>query len=53
MGVSPAPTVRAISTDGNQDDFFRDLGEELDDKGFVVTNVDKLVNWARRGLCGR
>ena len=28
---------------------FQDFSEELADKGFVVSQVDKLVNWARTG----
>src|SRR3954451_21405027 len=32
-----------------QDRVLRRVNEELSDKGFVVANVDKLVNWARTG----
>jgi len=28
---------------------FRDLSDALSDKGFLVANLDKLVNWARTG----
>ena len=34
---------------GNDDPFFRGLSDELSDKGFVVANLDKVVNWARTG----
>ena len=43
VGVEPRPGAQ------DQDAFFRDIGNELDDKGFVVTQVDKLANWARTG----
>ena len=33
----------------NDDPFFRGLSDELSDKGFVVANLDKVVNWARTG----
>nr|WP_227711845.1 NADH-quinone oxidoreductase subunit B [Sneathiella sp. P13V-1] len=51
MGVSPSnvPAAGGIELGGDQDDFFRGISQELDDKGFVVTQVDKLVNWARTG----
>jgi NADH-quinone oxidoreductase subunit B len=32
-----------------QDLVLKGVGEELSDKGFVVANMDKLVNWARTG----
>ncbi len=33
----------------SQDAYFKDVSDELADKGFVVSNLDKLVNWARTG----
>ena len=33
----------------NQDDYFKELSGELSDKGFLVTSVDELINWARTG----
>jgi NADH-quinone oxidoreductase subunit B len=33
----------------DQDEILRRVTGELQDKGFVVANVDKLVNWARTG----
>lgn len=38
----PAPAA-------SQDDMLTRVMEEFNDKGFVVANVDKLVNWARTG----
>ena len=50
MGVSSEPVGTEIRPGAqDQDAFFRGIGQELDDKGFVVTQVDKLVNWARTG----
>lgn len=34
---------------GDQDALLGRVMEEFNDKGFVVANVDKLVNWARTG----
>ena len=48
MGVSPSPTV-GPATGAGQDAVLRAVGEELNQKGFVLANVDKLVNWARTG----
>lgn len=33
----------------SQDSLLNDVAEEYNDKGFVVTNFDKLANWARAG----
>ena len=33
----------------NQDDYFKELSGELSDKGFLVTSVDEIINWARTG----
>lgn len=49
MGVNPDVTGGTALVARDQDDFFLGIGEQLDDKGFVVTQVDKLVNWARAG----
>jgi NADH-quinone oxidoreductase subunit B len=53
MGVE---TNSLISADGSpllpgkmQDDILRGVTGELQDQGFVVANLDKLVNWARTG----
>ena len=43
-------TVPAISNlQHSQDALLGDVFESLNDKGFVVANFDKLVNWARTG----
>ena len=56
MGViSSAPIPVAASTSAlaspiqQADNFFLGLNEEVADKGFIVTQVDKLVAWARTG----
>ncbi|MBO6520745.1 MAG: NADH-quinone oxidoreductase subunit B [Rhodospirillales bacterium] len=51
MGVTtttqtePAP----LPPGAEQDEILRQVTGELQDKGFVVASVDKLVNWARTG----
>jgi NADH-quinone oxidoreductase subunit B len=45
MGVSTTPDREAASPDA----LMRAVAEEVQDKGFVVTQLDKLVNWARTG----
>jgi NADH-quinone oxidoreductase subunit B len=30
----------------DQDDYFKEISGELSDKGFLVTSVDELINWA-------
>ena len=48
MGVetaSPPDSETALANDP----FFHQFSDELADKGFVVTQVDKVVNWARTG----
>ena len=34
-----------------QDQFLQLVGDEIQDKGFVLASADKLVNWARTGSC--
>ena len=48
MGMTPAATAGAAPVE-RHDAHFRDLSEELDEKGFLVSQVDRLVNWARTG----
>ena len=36
-------------TGASRDQVVAELGQELSDKGFVVAQMDKLVNWARTG----
>jgi NADH-quinone oxidoreductase subunit B len=33
----------------SQELLLRQMGEEIQDKGFIVTQFDKLVSWARTG----
>ena len=51
MGVAPNALSgfpqRAPGT--RQDALVKTMADELTDKGFVVANLDKLVNWARTG----
>jgi len=52
MGVNenlPVTALTAKAASGDQDAFYRDVGEELSEKGYIISNVDKLVNWARTG----
>jgi NADH-quinone oxidoreductase subunit B len=44
---TPAGTSSAFGTD--QDAFFKDISDELADKGVVISSLDKLANWARTG----
>jgi len=48
MGVI-ADSNKPLPPGAEQDDLLRQATGELTDKGFVVANVDKLVNWARTG----
>lgn len=38
-----------IPPGADQDAILKAVTEEISDKGFVIANVDKLVNWARTG----
>lgn len=54
MGVSNAmqvapKTSTAVQAGGSQDEFFKDISDELADKGVVISSLDKLANWARTG----
>ena len=51
MGVTTQldPTLAQPGGPGNDDPFFRQMSDDLSDKGFVVANLDKVVNWARTG----
>ena len=53
MGVSPADMVSA-SPIGNsatpaQEALFRAVSEEVEQKGFLLTQLDSVLNWARAG----
>lgn len=49
MGVNIAQAAAPMSPGSEQDALLRQVTGELTDKGFVVANLDKLVNWARTG----
>src|SRR6185437_3346317 len=51
MGVNqPAAGEVALLAPGPQQDaLLRQMADEVQDKGFVVAQLDKLVNWARSG----
>src|SRR4051812_34203723 len=54
MGVTPARagivgTGSLNSPVAENDPYFKAMGEELKDKGFLVANADALINWARTG----
>src|SRR6185369_10459236 len=56
MGMSGNVSVTPTSLTANglaqgpaQDRILRAVNDELTDKGFVVAQMDKLVNWARTG----
>jgi NADH-quinone oxidoreductase subunit B len=52
MGVTvPVSTgsIAPVPPGAGQDALMRAVGEEIQDKGFVVAQLDQLVNWARSG----
>ncbi|MBI5164576.1 MAG: NADH-quinone oxidoreductase subunit B [Magnetospirillum sp.] len=51
MGVTSSGlvTATALPQGPDQDQVLRLVGDELQEKGFVLASVDKLVNWARTG----
>ena len=46
---SPASGEIPLAPGPDQDAVLRSVAGEMQDKGFVVANLDKLVNWARTG----
>ena len=44
-----APQTKPLAPGGEQDALLRQVTDELGERGFVVANMDKLVNWARTG----
>ena len=46
-GAPGASAGRASSS--HNDPFFNHVSEELADKGFLVTNANHVINWARTG----
>lgn len=51
MGVEPnMPAGQApLAPGAEQDELLSRVNDELNERGFVVANVDKVVNWARTG----
>jgi NADH-quinone oxidoreductase subunit B len=50
MGVSTAgDAARPLPPGPEQDRIIQAVGDELADKGYIVAQLDKLVNWARTG----
>jgi len=52
MGVTTNPLAgdaASLPPGGEQEALLKQVTDELQDKGFVLANVDKLVNWARTG----
>jgi NADH-quinone oxidoreductase subunit B len=51
MGIAPTAGAAAapLPKDGDQDAAMRLFTDTLSDKGFIIANADKLVNWARTG----
>ncbi len=50
MGVtSPASGAVPALKEGDTDGAMRLVTDTLADKGFIIANADKLVNWARTG----
>ena len=48
IGSTAAPT-QPLAPGAQQDAILRTITDTIADKGFVLANVDKLVNWARTG----
>ena len=50
MGVdSNMKDLKPLAPGAEQDALLSQVADELNERGFVVANVDKLVNWARTG----
>ena len=49
MGVSTPATTGTLPPGAAQTAVLKTVTDELSDKGFVVAQADKLVNWARTG----
>lgn len=50
MGVeTKTGSAALIPADTPQDDLLKAVNDEIQDRGFVVAQVDKVVNWARTG----
>jgi NADH-quinone oxidoreductase subunit B len=51
MGVNQAAAgqLTPVPPSAGQDALLRQMADEVQDKGFVVTQIDKVINWARTG----
>jgi NADH-quinone oxidoreductase subunit B len=49
MGVTSITATQPLPPGADQDALLGQVYGEFNDKGFVVANLDKLVNWARTG----
>jgi NADH-quinone oxidoreductase subunit B len=49
MGVGADAPAAPLAPGADQDQVLRTVTDELQDKGFIVANLDKAVNWARTG----
>ena len=49
MGVTNSPDGAPLQPGDDQTAALKAVTNELQDKGFVIANVDKVVNWARTG----
>ncbi len=49
MGVTAAESIPPVPPGPEQEALLRQATGELQDKGFIVAQLDKLVNWARSG----
>ncbi len=47
--INPQPLDKILRPGTEQDVIFEQAFSEMSDKGFVVAQLDKLVNWARTG----
>ncbi len=47
--IEPNSQLAPIPAGADQDDLLKNVTDTLVDKGFVVANLDGLVNWARTG----
>ncbi|MFP6726153.1 MAG: NADH-quinone oxidoreductase subunit B family protein, partial [Alphaproteobacteria bacterium] len=50
MGIeTPNQLGALVASDAPENAAFADFSEDLVDKGFITTHLDKVVNWARTG----
>ncbi|MGI9499392.1 MAG: NuoB/complex I 20 kDa subunit family protein [Geminicoccaceae bacterium] len=49
MGVETSAAAPPARVEGRDDRLFEEVNHGLQDKGFIVTSAEKLVNWARSG----